>query len=324
MRDCPAFIQILTRDLKGTAREFGTVKEEYAWYDEIRPDGSIAVFVEEGVQLGGQIKYEVEPLTFDSSNLGSIAPDVVEYLSDLRRRVEVRAATSRNPSDILVAILHGTESWGQSGRKSTVYGPDEWESWCRSKGFAVERISVRDIQGRDDTPRLDAIVNPFGEMYPEADPDKETSLTSIVAYVESGGLFVCTAGWPFYYASHRRAHADGTRLKRAFQVDVNDEQWWVDFEPVTQPEGSVRKWGELAHKGGDFHASIWRPVREGYGAVEKALVAAERDGVVLGFLPRGRGGVVLSGMALNGPVEFDKLTSFLETLLLKGHHPKRP
>lgn len=317
MRNCPALIQILTKDLTETGREFGTVKEEYAWYDEIRPDGSIAVFVEKGVKLAGQEKYDVEPLEFEVHHLDAAAPDVVEYLMDLKQRVESRTSKDRAPTDIRVGILHGTESWGQCDRGRSVFGPNAWAEWLESRGFGVVRVSAQDLE--ETMPgAYDAIVNPFGECYPETNSKTEETLSSVLAYVEGGGVFVCTGGWPFFYAcSPQGKKSDSSRLSRAFHVDVNNEQLWADFEDVKQPEGSMRKYGELAHKGGGFQVHIWRPLLERYGAVEKVLVAAHRDGIVLGYLPKGRGGVVFTGMDLQGPDEFEKLASFLETLLVR-------
>jgi len=318
MKSCPAMIQVLTRDLTGAGREFGTIKEEYAWYDEIRPDGSIAVFVEKGIQLTGQEKYDVEPLEFEAGQLAALAPDAVEYLKDLMQRVESRSAKNLAPSNVRVGVLHGTESWGECDWNKTRYGPDEWVAWFEGRGFDVARMSVTEL---DESPQgsLDAIVNPFGECYPEVDANEEQTLKKIVAYVEHGGIFVCTGGWPFFYAcSARGTNSDSSRLKRAFQVDVNNEQAWSDFEGITQPEGSKRKYGELAHKGGEFNVHVWRPVLEAYGAVEKVLVATARDGIVLGFMKSGKGGVVFAGMDMQGSQEFDKLSSFLEALLIRS------
>src|SRR6266705_1580775 len=87
---------------------------------------------------------------------------------------------------------------------------------------------------------------------------------------------------------------------------------------LAAPEGSKRKYGELAHKGGEFNVHVWRPVLEAYGAVEKVLVATARDGIVLGFMKSGKGGVVFAGMDMQGSQEFDKLSSFLEALLIRS------
>ena len=318
MRSCPAMIQIFTKDLVATGREIGTIKEEYAWYDEIRPDGSIAVFVEKGIQLTGQEKYDVEPLEFETSQLADIAPEAVEYLADLMQRVKSRSVKNRIPSDVRVGVLHGTESWGQCDRNKTRYGPDDWVAWLEARGFDVVRVSVTELDASVQD-SLDAIVNPFGECYPEKDAGEEKTLNKIVAYVERGGIFVCTGGWPFFYAcSPEGRRKDSTRLKRAFQVDVNSEQAWSDFEAIAQPEGSKRRYGELAHKGGEFKVHIWRPILEGYGAVEKVLVASERDGIVLGFMKSGKGGVVFTGMDMQGSQEFEKASSFLEALLIRS------
>src|SRR5436309_317737 len=199
MRSCPAMIQIFTNDLVVTGRELGTIKEEYAWYDEIRPDGSIAVFIEKGIQLTGQEKYDVEPLEFERNQLADLAPDAVEYLADLMQRVKSRSAKNRIPSDVRVGVLHGTESWGQCDRNKTRYGPDDWVAWLEARGFDVVRMSVTELDASVQD-SLDAILNPFGECYPEKDASEEQTLNKIVAYVELGGIFVCTGGWPFFYA----------------------------------------------------------------------------------------------------------------------------
>ncbi len=312
-------IQVLTLDLVKTGREFGTVKEEYAWYDEIRPDGSIAVFAEKGVKVTGQEKYEVEPLEFEASRLATVAPSVVEYLKDLKERVESRTATNRAPASVRVGVLHGTEEWGQCDRNSTNYGPDDWVSWLESRGFDVSRVSVQELDESALT-AYDAIINPFGECYPEKNSKTEETLNRIVDFVEGGGIFVCTGGWPFYYACSPQGNkSDASRLERAFQVRVNSGQAWADYEAITQPPGSTRKYGELAHKGGGFKVHVWRPIRERYGAVEKVLVATERDGIVLGFMTLKRGGVVFTGMDVRGSEEFDKLTSLVDALLLRHH-----
>jgi len=218
-----------------------------------------------------------------------------------------------------VAILHGTEPWGQCRRTRTNYGPDEWESLLRSRGFLTKRLSVRDIGALLDEPIYEMLVNPFGEDYPEEDNKSERSLNQIVNYVERGGIFVCTGGWPFYFADSPRGRIEGqNRLEKYFHVNVDSGQWWEDNEPVKQPEGSIALFGPLADKGGTDIVSVWRPIQEKYGAVKKILVATKRAGIVLGFLPVRRGGIILTGMSLKGSPEFDKLTSFLTVLIDKG------
>lgn len=44
------------------------------------------------------------------------------------------------------------------------------------------------------------IVNPFGEHYPEIDPDRRLVFQQIKDYVEDGGIYVNCAGYPFFYA----------------------------------------------------------------------------------------------------------------------------
>src|SRR6266516_676139 len=145
-----------------------------------------------------------------------------------------------------VSILHGTEPWGQCSRTRTNYGPEEWESWLFARGFATKRTSIRQVGTPEEGPPTIATVNPFGEDYPEEEPESLRSLGRIVEYVEQGGIFVCTGGWPFYYANSPRGRvADGTRLSQLFHVDVDSGQWWEDVEPVAQLESSLVRYATL-------------------------------------------------------------------------------
>ncbi|MCK4443978.1 MAG: hypothetical protein KAW09_05510 [Thermoplasmata archaeon] len=319
IRRCEAFIQIWTQDVMGTSREAGTMKEEYVWFDDMHPGAPIAVFKEKGLDLSGQIKHEVEICDFSSDNLASWAPAMVEYLVDLRERSLRSRKTARDPEEIKVGVLHGTERWGQCPSKYCNFGPDDWMSWFATRNFHVEKISVEDVEaGKAD--KFDAIVNPFGEYYPESDPSDERTLDALHGYMEKGGTLVLTGGWPFYYAwtpsgTHRRP----SRFKDAFGVDVNGEQLWEDYERVEQPDWSSLEYGEVYHKGGDIKAHIWRPLKTKYGSVEKVLLCAQRDGVVIGAIPVGEGKLITTGMALYDTEEFDKLAAFLYSYLARRH-----
>lgn len=319
IRGSDALIQIWTKDVAGTAREAGTMKEEYVWFEEMHLGGPIGVFREKGVDLAGQLKHEVEICEFSSEDLASGAPLIVEYLLDLKERSIRLMKTSRHPEEVRVAVLHGTEDWGQCPSKYSKYGPDDWWSRLKSEGFQVEKISAMNIE-EEEVGRFDAIINPFGEYYPEADAKKGRTLKALCAYIENGGSFVLTGGWPFYYAwTPSGIRRRPSTLRKTFGIEVNDDQLWQDYERVEQPDWSIDEYGELYHKGGDVRAHIWRPLQTKYGSVEKVLTCARRDGVAIGILPMGTGKLITTGMALDDVEEFEKLASFLYSFLTRKH-----
>ena len=89
MKNCNAFIQILTEGSK----DRGWLGNEPAWADsfEIR---NFALFVEKGVRASGVIVTKTEPLSFDRNTLDVIAPKVIDYLLDLKRRTSERIQES--------------------------------------------------------------------------------------------------------------------------------------------------------------------------------------------------------------------------------------
>ena len=44
------------------------------------------------------------------------------------------------------------------------------------------------------------VLNPFGEEYPEIDKKSKTAFNVIKNFVEDGGIYVNTGGFPFFYA----------------------------------------------------------------------------------------------------------------------------
>ena len=167
------------------------------------------------------------------------------------------------------------------------------------------------------------MINPFGESYPEEDSKNELTLNRIKEYIEQGGVFVCTGGWPFYYADSpqgifgdkKSRVPDRTRVKRFFNVRIDDSQWWPERKLLSQSDGSTSKYGPLVNKGGSDRVTVWRPIHEDCGAVEKILTTSDKRYTVLGIQQMGQGKIIMTGMALEGPSEFEKLASFLEIIL---------
>ncbi|MCK4735422.1 MAG: hypothetical protein KAT65_23415 [Methanophagales archaeon] len=85
MSECNAFIQILTLDVEKESKEKGWLGNEVGWADSFRIT-NFALFVETGVNASGLITRKTEPLSFDRTTLHEIAPDLIDYLLDLKQR----------------------------------------------------------------------------------------------------------------------------------------------------------------------------------------------------------------------------------------------
>jgi hypothetical protein len=72
--------------------------------------------------------------------------------------------------------------------------PTEWQHFLVRNNFNATLIDPSQI----DT-RFVVIVNAFGEKYPEEDLARRKSFHRIKKYIEDGGIFLSTAGIPFYY-----------------------------------------------------------------------------------------------------------------------------
>jgi hypothetical protein len=72
--------------------------------------------------------------------------------------------------------------------------PSYWDKLLKNKNIATSLIQAAEIETR-----FDAIINPLGEAYPEENPQSRGTYQRIKAYIHRGGLFVNTAGFPFFY-----------------------------------------------------------------------------------------------------------------------------
>lgn len=89
LKECNAFIQILTEDVERESRDRGWLGNEPAWADSSGIT-NFALFVERGVTASGFIVTQTESFPFDRNALSEIAPKAVEYLRDLKRRTSER------------------------------------------------------------------------------------------------------------------------------------------------------------------------------------------------------------------------------------------
>jgi hypothetical protein len=121
---------------------------------------------------------------------------------DLRRRFSLEMMT---PSVFNIAILDGY-AFDRTQEKPCIPSfaegsPKDWGSLLQSDNTSITFISAAEI----DT-RFDAILNPFGETYPEENYQSRTTYSRILSYIRNGGVFVNVAGFPFFYYWN---HAEG-------------------------------------------------------------------------------------------------------------------
>lgn len=79
-----------------------------------------------------------------------------------------------------------------------------------SKSLGVE-LQIDDINSENISEEYAVIVSPFGEMYPEIDLKQKVAFLNIKGYVENGGVYVNTGGFPFFYAWDVLAKGDNKK-----------------------------------------------------------------------------------------------------------------
>jgi len=115
------------------------------------------------------------------------------------------------------------EAGGKGVAVGTDVSPEEWKIQIESIaqelsiGVNVEYIDNK----RADFDTFVAILNPYGEVYPELNVRTLSSLRRIISYDGGGGLFVNVAGIPSYYAynSMLKRFVDTTQAVFASDVD---------------------------------------------------------------------------------------------------------
>ncbi|MGA2783753.1 MAG: hypothetical protein ABSF09_03535 [Candidatus Bathyarchaeia archaeon] len=69
IKDCDAFVQVITTDVKKSGKEAGWLGNEIAWACTSTPGNHMAVFVEEGMKASGLAREVADNLTFDRQHL---------------------------------------------------------------------------------------------------------------------------------------------------------------------------------------------------------------------------------------------------------------
>jgi hypothetical protein len=170
----------------------------------------------------------------------------------------------------------------------TSFTPDDWQMKLSDLALKIRFIQVSEISSK-----YAAIINPYGEEYPEEEMLTLKTFERIKRYIFNGGIFLCAGGLAFFYGYDFKTGRDvpladelvlymphpvipnaftpqhvyppiyslnDTLLKRNFGVVTT----WRDTErnPCFQ-HGSDRKFvGDIANIGGVSEILQFRAVRE--------------------------------------------------------------
>jgi HEPN domain-containing protein len=105
---------------------------------------------------------------------------------------------------IKLAILNGYVT-GVDEKKCSKYpftnsNPDFWKNKLQALNSASQnKFEIKEINAAEISEEFAVVVNPFGEVYPEIDLKSKAVFYLIKDYVEDGGVYVNTAGFPFFY-----------------------------------------------------------------------------------------------------------------------------
>lgn len=127
-------------------------------------------------------------------------------LDDILTRIELsfRWDTSR---PIKLAILNGYAQDPSTEKACSEYvwtlqqGIPFWRDYfSKIKRNEQPKYEVQEINAGEISEEFAVVLNPFGETYPERSMNDRYIYNQIKLFIKNGGVFVNTAGFPFFYA----------------------------------------------------------------------------------------------------------------------------
>lgn len=230
----------------------------------------------------------------------------------------------RNPeSEVLCASLF------------TNYGVENWVRRLSSEGrFIVENIHTTQISNR-----YDAIINPFGEVFPEEDRGERKTYNDIKRYISDGGVFVNAGGYPLFYTwdvhrGRREVSIDTQRVIKTPDGNLfvgylfSDTHIAKDFRTflegggitevvVSQTDEDRERVGDLVSAGGSNIVRQFRAVRANTPNFVPLLRAEENKLFPIAAIPNGKGYLIIGGMNIVTNSEFEKLALCVENWFAK-------
>ncbi len=114
---------------------------------------------------------------------------------DLKRQYELDVVS---PTKVEIGVLNGYATNPRTEHRCTpTFSAVPQEYW--SCLMSADDVNISYIMASEIDNRFDAIINPFGETFPEENWAEKKSYKRILEYIKKGGLFVNVAGFPFFY-----------------------------------------------------------------------------------------------------------------------------
>lgn len=95
------------------------------------------------------------------------------------------------------------------------FSPEDWETFLGEE-YKYEYITSLNLCHISD--KFNAIINPYGECYPEKDILGKTSFKKIKEYVKKGGIFVSIAGCPFWFNWNKLSIGSPSTAKEVYGI----------------------------------------------------------------------------------------------------------
>ena len=179
---------------------------------------------------------------------------------------------------ILVGILNGYVENEFNEKRCTRYVCENKDGIYWMNGLTSIMIdnelkyNVTEIKANEISDKYAVIMNPFGETYPEIEIKNLPIYKLILDYIYNGGVFVNTAGFPFYYAWN---------IIEGIPEVISDEKILLPTHmnatafSTIQFQTIVRFSGTLFYK--DFRAETTYDTKDRSGAIEVIPYQTETD-----------------------------------------------
>jgi len=202
--------------------------------------------------------------------------------------------------------------------------PTDWRTALESVGWNVEMAPVQRIT---EDPAPDMVVNPFGEVYPEADFASNSTISEIRKYVWNGGVFVNVAGIPFWY---RYSPTTGKRENagRFERVDDDRLQWiplfndlFPNLTPTSDPqivecmqtEEEITRFGNIANAGNSQTVGRFRAYPLNPPQLLTMLRDREQHHCIIGSFLSGQGCYLFAGVFIRQTnTSFEKVVAAIK------------
>jgi len=284
------------------------------------------------------------PTTIFKREYAAALLDDARTFRNLLGKIEMRR---RWKPKVKIAILNGFVT-GVSEQKCLKYpytntNPDFWKNKILKSDAAESMYEVSEINAEEISEEFAIVVNPFGEAYPEIDSKNKAVFYIIKSFIEDGGIYVNTAGFPFFYAwdvkkgkdypvSEEKVILPTTIQVSGKLVTATQMQMFIQFtgtlfckefnampapvskrRTVYQEDEDKEKFGDLVSDLGDIDEFRGLPKR----TVDCIPIVRAKDEVVEEVYPicalhRGNGFLFLAGMNTSNDKEADLLVKALE------------